>query len=192
MACFNYGVLLGASGKNDEAILYYRQAIAANPIFCHPRTNIGLAYERLSDPEKAIAEWRAVVDESPMKEAAPIDMKTAALNHIGRLKEQQREFEEAEAALAESLMLNPKQRDAIHHWFHLRQKQCKWPALTEIPGVSKNMILQSMSPLAALAFEDDPAYQMFVGDQIVRQKFTFDNPPLFSGEGYKHTKIKIG
>ena len=192
VACFNYGVMLANWNRDDDAIRIYRLAIDINPAFAQPRVNLGLALERKGLQEEAVHEWRQVVDDPRVANAAVAEMKTTALNHVGRLREIQRNYGAAEEALTESLALNPNQTDALHHWFHLRQKQCKWPSVQEVHKVSKNQIVCAMSPLACLAYSDDPAFQMFVGSRIVREKFTFPLPPLSDGKSYGHKKIRIG
>ena len=192
VACFNYGVMLANWNRDDDAIRIYRLAIEINPGFPQPRVNLGLALERKGLQEEAVHEWRQVVDDPRVANAAVIEMKTTALNHVGRLREIQRNYGAAEEALTESLALNPNQTDALHHWFHLRQKQCKWPSVKEVHKVSKNQIICAMSPLACLAYSDDPAFQMYVGNRIVKEKFTFPLPPLSDGKSYGHKKIRIG
>ena len=192
IACFNYGVLLANWGRTTDAIRVYERAIEVNPGFAQPRINLGLTLEREGKQEEAIQHWRAVVDDPVVAAAAPMEMKTTALNHVGRLREIQRSYDVAEAALRESLTLNPSQPDALHHWFHLRQKQCKWPSVEEFGEVSKNRIIRAMSPLACLAFEDDPAFQMFIADRIVKEKFTYPVAPLAAGSGYRHSRVRVG
>lgn len=192
VACFNYGVLLATWGRDDDAIAVYQKAIDLNQAFSHARINLGLAMERKGRPDEALRAWREVIENPVVAQAAGIDMKTTALNHIGRLLETQRNYHEAEDALTKSLALNPGQSDAIHHWFHLRQKQCEWPSLVPLPGVTENKILNSMSPLAALAFDDDPAFQMHVAAKIVRDKFSYSVQSLAEKRNYGHTRIKIG
>jgi predicted O-linked N-acetylglucosamine transferase (SPINDLY family) len=194
IACFNYGVLLANWGRNLEAISIYEMAISLNPSFAHARINLGLTMERQGKPEKALEYWREVVDNPVVNQAAGLDMRTTALNHIGRLLEIQKDYAPAEEALAQSLEMNPQQPDAIHHWFHLRQKQCKWPLLENLPpGITKNQVIRSMSPLAALAYDDDPAFQMYIGEKIVREKFTYPVPALTEkGQTYGHDRIRIG
>lgn len=192
VACFNYGVLLAAQGKNDAAADSYRRAIALNPGFSQPRINLGLTLERLGKNDDAIAQWQVVVDDPLVRNSAPIDILTTALNHIGRLKETLRDYGPAEAALKASLEINPNQDDTLHHWVHLRQRQCKWPVLEEFAGISKNKMLRAMSPLAMLAYADDPALQLLTAVSFVKKKFSFQEKNLSAGRVYQHPRIRIG
>jgi predicted O-linked N-acetylglucosamine transferase (SPINDLY family) len=192
VACFNYGVLLAGWGRDQDAIRVYEKAIALNPLFAHARVNLGLTMERIGQANKAFEYWKQIVENPEVSNAAGTEMLTTALNHIGRLNEVQRNYAEAESALAKSLKINPNQHDALHHWFHLRQKQCKWPVLEALDDVTENMILNAMSPLAALAYDDDPAFQMHVAEKIVREKFTYNTTPLADRVSYGHQKIRVG
>ena len=192
VVCFNYGVVLANWGRVDDAIKSYTLATELNPAFAHPRINLGLAFERLGKHPEAIAQWRLIQNDPKIKENAPLEIKTTALNHIGRLHEINRNFEESEKALTESLHLNGDQTDCLHHWFHIRQKQCEWPVISNLPNTSPNRIITSMSPLAALAYEDNNAFQMYVGDRIVKQKFTYDVQYLSERKKYGHNKLRIG
>ncbi len=194
VAHFNYGVLLANWGRVEDSVRQYEQAIQLRPAFPQALINLGLAKERNGKNDEAFAHWSAVVSDTPDSDPLAIEMKTTALNHIGRLHEILRNYEQAEAALEKSLVMKPNQGDCIHHWFHLRQKQCKWPILENIPGeVTANQVLKHMSPLASLAHADDPALQMFVGEKIVREKFTFPvNPLTLKGSRYGHDRIRIG
>ncbi len=192
VACFNYGVLLAAQGKNDAAADSYRRAIALNPGFSQPRINLGLTLERLGKNEDAIAQWQVVVEDPLVRKSAPTDILTTALNHIGRLKEMLRDYGPAEEALKASLEINPNQDDTLHHWVHLRQRQCKWPVLEEFAGISQNKMLRAMSPLAMLAYADDPALQLLTAVSFVKKKFSFQEKNLSAGRVYRHRRIRIG
>ncbi len=192
VACFNLGVMLGANNHDDEAIKYYRLALQINPKFGHPRINMGLAYERKGQPEEAVREWQQIEEDPILRDQNPVEIRTTALNHIGRLRESQRNFLEAEKALTKSLTVNPAQKDALHHWFHLRQKQCEWPLEREVGEVSKNLAVKSMSPLACLAYEDSLAFQMYTADRIVKEKFTWNHPAISERKPYGHQRVRIG
>ena len=192
VAAFNYGVLLASRGNTEDAIRYYLQAIQLNPTFTHPRVNLGLSLERQGKQEEAIQQWQMIEADPALKAAAPMEIRTTALNHIGRVREMQRNYAAAEAALTESLALVSNQKDAIHHWFHLRQKQCAWPLLKDLPGLTQNKIVRNMSPLACLAHDDNPAFQMYIGEKIVREKFTYGHQRLSEKQRYGHDRIRIG
>ena len=166
VAFFNLGTLLGALQRPAEAEAAYRGAVALQPDFPHARLNLGHLLERAGAHEAALAEWRAVIAANPA-----VDLKVHAWNNIGRLLEQLRRYPEAEAALKDSLVLDPAQPSVIQHYVHLRQKQCAWPVYAPVGTVGPNRLLQGTSLLAMMGLSDDPALQLlsavrFANDRV--------------------------
>lgn len=174
VAHYNHGVLLAASGDLAGADAAYRHAFELNPRFHQARINAGLIAERQGQPARALQLWLDVAAEAAAIDG-PIEARafaTIALNHVGRLEESRRQYAAAEAALAESLRLDPAQPDAIQHWVHVRQKQCVWPVYTPPAGMIVNQLIGATSPLAMLAMLDDPAMQWLAAETFVRRKYT--------------------
>lgn len=192
VAWFNFGVVLASRNEYQQAIGAYRSAIELKHDFVQPRVNLGLSLERLGQKHDAIAEWQKIIQDPAIKNSTTPELLTTTLNHIGRVQEDLRDYDQAEQTLLQSLTINPRQKDVIHHWVHLRQKQCKWPVLEELPGVSVNQMLRAMSPLAMLAYADDPALQLLAAENCVRTKFDFPERNLSAGRQYKHDRIRVG
>jgi predicted O-linked N-acetylglucosamine transferase (SPINDLY family) len=192
VAWFNYGVLLADRGDTETAAQAYREAIDQKNDFVQPRINLGLILERQGKKLEAIKQWEDIAENEVVSKTATKELLTTALNHIGRVQEDLRQYAQAEATLTRSLALNPRQNDVIHHWVHLRQKQCKWPVLQELPGVSVNNMLRAMSPLAMLAYADDPALQLLAAENCVKNKFKYVEKDLSKGRVYQHTRIRLG
>ncbi|WP_052700667.1 tetratricopeptide repeat protein [Methylocucumis oryzae] len=114
IAWFNMGVLLRSLGQIDEAITAYQTARLLKPDFYQAAVNLGLAQEAKGMNEAAIQTWLAALQ--------PIDAQTTLLNHLGRCLESMRQFQQAEAMLERSLLLNPKQPDAIQHFLPFTSK----------------------------------------------------------------------
>lgn len=191
VALFNLGVLLSASGELDRAATAYREAWTLNPKLHQARINAGLVEERKHDDAAALQLWRDVATVAGAQ-ADTIPLATIALNHAGRLQESRKQYAAAEAALTESLRLNPAQPDAIQHWVHLRQKQCAWPVYSPLTGLSVNALMGATSPLAMLAALDDPAMQWLAAQAFVRRKYALPDAPrpsAFPGHG---DQIRIG
>ncbi|WP_088281789.1 tetratricopeptide repeat protein [Ideonella sp. A 288] len=189
VACFNRGTLLSALGRADEAEAAYRQAIEAQPSFPHARLNLGSLLERRGQPEEALDQWRAVAADA----ATPPDLKVHAFNNLGRLQETLRRFPEAEAALAASLALKPRQFDVIQHHVHLRQKQCAWPTYTALPGVTPNMQLTGTSLLAMMGLSDDPALQLLAAQRFVHERLPKPPAePLHAAMPPRTGRIRVG
>ena len=188
VAIFNRAVTLAQLGRDAEAAAAYQAALDLKGDFPEARVNLGLTLEKRGDPKGALAHWKIVADTA----STPPAMLTTALNHTGRLLEETREYETAEEALAKSLRVNSKQPDALQHWVHLRQKQCKWPVYSELPGISKADMLLATSPLAMLAEADDPALQLLAAQSFVHRKLAYPEGHLSEGRRYNHRRLRIG
>jgi tetratricopeptide (TPR) repeat protein len=125
MAWFNYGSLLQGTGNPLEAVEAYKQCLLLVPGFPQAIINLGLTLEKLGQRDEALVHWASLVSRRLLKDAPSTDMLVVALNHIGRVHEDLKQYDLAEEALEQSLALNPKQPGVIQHWVHIRQKACK-------------------------------------------------------------------
>lgn len=190
VAFFNWGVLLADQGDWDAAIVAYQQALELRPDLHQARINLGLSLERKGEHLQALAMWSQAC--AMMEKAPHPALHCIALNHIGRMQENLRQFSAAEEALRQSLEINPGQPDAIQHWVHLRQKQCRWPALSTDAGLRVNALLGAASPLAMLALEDDPALQWLSAHTFMQRKFPLVQSHLSQNTNYQHERLRIG
>lgn len=184
VAFFNQGVIYSTLGDMAGAQAAYAASLEAWPDFPQARINLGLVLERQGLSDQALVQWQQVVGDAAMQ--------VIALNHRGRLHEALRQYAEAEEVLTQSLHLNPHQPDAIQHWVHLRQKQCKWPVMQALPNLSVNRMLANTSPLAMLSLHDDPALQMMAAQLFIKRKFDLPMSRLCPLEGYSHARVRVG
>jgi predicted O-linked N-acetylglucosamine transferase (SPINDLY family) len=184
VAFFNQGVIHSNLGDISAALLAYRASLDSWANFPQARINLGLLLERQGLTEQAFFEWQQVTGD--------VDMQVIALNHCGRLHESMRQYKKAEEVLAKSLHLKPDQPDAIQHWVHLRQKQCKWPVMRPMHNLSVNRMMANTSPLAMLSLHDDPAIQMMSAKLFINRKFDLSMSRLCSEDGYCHQRLRIG
>jgi predicted O-linked N-acetylglucosamine transferase (SPINDLY family) len=189
---YNYGSLLQQSGKTDDAIVAYSQALALDPLFPEAVTNLGLCFEHKGDANQALTVWLGCVNHPQFTARANAEQQTLILNHIGRVQEDLKRYAEAESSLVRSLAVNPKQVNVLHHWVHIRQKACAWPAFGDLPNVTKNDLLMATSPLAMLALTDDPVQQLLTAHAYVGRTWGFDMEHLCAGRRYAHSRIRIG
>jgi len=188
VACFNLGTTLGALNRSAEAEAAYRQAVALQPNFPHARLNLGHLLERAGQPEPAMQQWRVVIDSG----AAP-DLRVHAWNNLGRLLETLRRYPEAEAALRESLLLDPVQPSVVQHYVHLRQKQCAWPVYQPVGEVGPNKLLGGTSLLAMMSASDDPALQLLSATRFAHERVPKAQPvALHKAMPPRTGKIKVG
>lgn len=184
IALFNMGVLLRSAGQTEAAIVAYQSALTLRPDFYQAAVNLGLALEAQDKPEAAMAIWESALQ--------PIEGQTLLLNHLGRSLESARLYAQAENKLERSLQLNPHQPDAIQHYFHLRQKQCEWPVIKPLPGLSEQELLDSFGPLGLLALSDDPGLQARAVQSWIARKLPTDLPRLSPIDGYQHKRLRLG
>jgi len=191
-ACFNLGVLLFGEGDMQGAIEAYEQAIQLAPDFVHPRFNLGLARERLGQLDAAVEQWRWVAEHASPEKPDQRTILISALNNLGRLQETRKLYGEALASLEKSLLLDPQQPDAIHHWVFMREKMCLWPVYSPVGEVSLDLMKESTSALAMLSLSDDPEAQLAAAASYSQRKIPADLPVLAPTGGYRHDKIRIG
>ena len=191
VARFNLAVLLSDSGLPAEAEHQLRQAIEAYPNFSQAYFNLGLAVERQGRKDEALGHWLKVVTMADLANKEQRGVAIGALNQIGRLQEQLKNYPQAENALKQSLLLDPKQPDALQHWIHLRQKQCKWPIYEPFGEITEYDMLMASSPLAMLALSDDPMRQLLAAHSFVSRKFNYPVAKDRPGP-YAHERIRLG
>lgn len=190
--CFNLAVMLSDSGDTAGAEQLYRRAIALNKFFVEARLNLGTLQERLGKPDAALQIWQEILDTVPnIAEQRALHLQT--LNNLGRLLEIQKRLPEAEAMLTQSLRLDPKQRNVITHWIHLRQKLCEWPVYnSELIGIPQEDLLDGTSALAMLGSSPEPAQQLAAARRFIEEKVATNVTPLGTEAGYAHRRMRIG
>lgn len=193
LALFNLGAMLQAKGDDLRAKVAYQQCLQLHPGFCHALINYGLLLEREGLVDAAIEQWSEVVRRRYIVPDISADILVAALNHIGRARESQREYGLAHAALEESLGINSNQPGVIQHLFHIRQKACMWPLDKPLTGISAFQRLTSTSPLGMLAQTDDPAQQLLVNHAFVARTYSLTQKQLYLTQAKSaHSRVRLG
>lgn len=188
---FNLGAVLANEGDLSGAEDAYRQAVSIASAFVQPRLNLGLIYERNGQIEKALAEWHWIDDNVALDSPDNRALVLLAVNHLGRVFENLKQYDKSIGFLVRSLDIDPNQPDVLHHWVHLREKQCIWPVYGEIGGVSPELMRRSTSALAMLSLSDDPEAQLAAARNFVKEKVISGVPVLSNSKGYGHKKIRV-
>ena len=191
LALFNYGSLLQAAGDSQAAEKIYKTCLELAPNLHQASINLGLLLEKQGLHTEALNRWQqiALLADDPESDKAVI---VFALNHIGRVHENLKQYDAAETALERSLSLNPKQPGVIQHWVHIRQKSCKWPVYKPLSNITPNEMLMATSPLAMLAMTDDPVQQLLSAYAFVERTYGFKEEFLSKERHYEHERIRIG
>lgn len=188
---FNLGVLLFSLGDMPGALDAYEHAILLAPSFVHPHFNLGLVHERQGNFDAALAQWQWVAEHASPDNEDQRSILISALNNLGRLQESRKKYDESLSHLERSLILDPNQPDAIHHWVFLREKTCQWPVYSPIGEVSLEMLKKYTSALAMLSLSDDPEAQLAAANSFAQRKIPKGIQSLAPSEGYKHNKIRV-
>jgi predicted O-linked N-acetylglucosamine transferase (SPINDLY family) len=189
-ALFNYGGLLQNLQRPEEAQVAYETCIALRPEFPQPYINLGLLHEKRGQETLALQAWLRLINRRYLDQPPNDEFLTMALNHIGRLQENLKNYDQAEEALEQSLLINPVQPGVIQHWVHIRQKACKWPVYKPLAGVEMADMRRYTSPLAMLALSDDPAEQLLAAQSFVSRTYEFKEEWLYGT--YQHERLRIG
>ncbi len=192
MAYFNLGSLQQSQGDTRGAEASYRASVAINPSLAQATINLGLLLEKTGRKAEALIEWAKISDPAPGMPDHAKDMQSMALNHMGRVLEDHKQYDLAEKTLARSLAIDTKQTGVLQHWVHIRQKSCAWPVYIDLPGISRNEMLMATSPLAMLALTDDPVQQLLTAHAFVGRTYGFKVEFLSKGRVYQHDKLRIG
>lgn len=191
-AFFNLGSLMQTLSDLGEARQAYESALKLQPDFAQAQINLGLVHEKSGHPDQAIRVWAALAGQRYLTAQFAPEMLTTALNHIGRLQENQKNYKLAMDAMEQSLLINPKQPGVIQHWLHIRQKSCEWPVYKELPNISANEMMMATSPLAMLALTEDPLQQLLCSHAFVARTYGLKEEFLCKGKSYQHDKVRVG
>jgi predicted O-linked N-acetylglucosamine transferase (SPINDLY family) len=190
VALYNAAVALSQARRGLEAEAFFRQCTVLAPDFSNGHLSLGLTIESNGRPQEALAVWQACLDTLEDTQTQP-DPRVPLLNHIGRLSEMQRDYPRATEALSRSLALMPDQPAVLHHWIHLRQKQCLWPVIPGGPA-QRARALAAASALAMLGLSDDPAEQLRSAQRYVAEKVSRFPRAVPRGHRYGHQRLRIG
>ncbi|MDP3847826.1 MAG: acetylglucosamine transferase [Pseudomonas sp.] len=189
---FNLGVTLSQLEQLPAAESAYRAAIMRKPDFAQAWFNLGAVIERQGRPDNALIIWQSMLDHPLVGPAQSHELYIMVLNSMGRLMEEVRQLNTAEAKLLASLQTDPQQPKVIQHWVHLRQKQCEWPVYTPLEGLPYGDMLKATSPLAMLSATDDPGLQLATALRFVSERVNQRVPELAPKQGYQHQRLRIG
>jgi predicted O-linked N-acetylglucosamine transferase (SPINDLY family) len=190
---FNLGVLFGSENNRQRAREMYEKAVTLNPDLIQARLNLGSSLEQLGLVDEALEQWRTALRSKLMEHPSSRPLKLHALNNLGRLLENQRQYGPALEMLEKSLAIEPTQIDVVLHMVFLTQKICRWPLYSQHKGTRKEDLVKGTSPLAMLAASDDPEQQLNAAKRFVEHKFNVPaSPPLAPAGGYAHNKTRIG
>lgn len=191
LVLFNLAVKMSdIDAVKSEAL--YREAVALKPDFIEAWFNLGSIIDKQGRKEHAIIIWKSIIDQPFFSKEKNLKLYTLVLNNLGRVSEEIKDFENAEIYLFKSLEANKDQPKVIHHYVHLRQKQCRWPTFPDLDFISKPELIKSTSALALLSSIDEPGIQLAAGLRYTKEKINIHQHRLSPQKYHSHKKIKLG
>ena len=182
---YNLGVQFSDAGDKTNAITSYKNALALKSDLYQATLNLGTAFEAIGQADAALDVWSTGLQ--------PDEARIGLLNNRGRVRENRKQYGEAEEDFTASLLTQPKQPQVLHHWIGLRTRMCAWPALSpHLPGVSLDDLLDATRALTLLALSDDIGLQDRGNDLWIREKMPPAPIRLSPDGGYDHRRLRIG
>ena len=190
-ALCNLGSLYSQLGYDHAARDCYEIVIKIKPLFIQGYLNLGTILEKLTLQADAIKIWETGTKINQTLVKIDLDNQIKLLNNLGRLHEIMRTYDKAEDYLYQSLLLDGKQDGPLQHWIHLRQKQCKWPVLTD-DKFCQLPIEDMVSPLSILSLTNNPEAQFSCSKRFVSSRVDKFERRVPTSKRYGHDKIRIG
>ncbi len=100
VANYNKGITQNSTKNHDEAVEYFKKAVAVEPTFAKGHVNLGVAYSMLKDDDRALASFREAV----RMDATSIE----AWENLGITYQTMKEYTKAREAFAKVVELDPE------------------------------------------------------------------------------------
>lgn len=169
VALFNCSVLESALNDHAAVVRSLSAAVSLEPNFLPAYVNLGSAYEKLGDPNKAIEIWKIAVGRPVTAGPTTVGYLTTLYKQIARVYADLMMPDMAEQAVVQCLALAPHHKDAMEQYVAFRLAQCKWPSVEPIDTLDAVSIVETMHPLSAAVYTDDPLLQLATAERYVRK-----------------------
>ena len=191
VAMFNMAVLLNQREDFEQAESLLKECIKLKNDFFIAYLSLGTIKENNGQASAGLEIWNSALKIPTINNTEHSEDRIKLLNNIGRVLENLRQYDASEDALFKSLTIDPTQGPVLHHWIHLRQKQCKWPVVYGT-GHTFEEVIKSASPLSMLGLCTEPEQQLESAQRFVREKVQIFERMVPTSHRYEHEKIKIG
>lgn len=171
VAYFNCAELDAKTGDNGAAVASLQAAIASNPDFLAPYVNLGNALERAGAPDNAIALWKSAIARPLPMIGINVEHSVTILEQIARVLVDQQQMDGAEAAVRQSLDLNPNRPAIIAQMISMRLGSCNWPIISPWGKLDHKTLMDGVHPLSMTWYTDDPLLQLASAMRYVRRDF---------------------
>ena len=186
---FNLGVAYSALNQKDQLESCYLKAKTLMPQLWQAVANLANLYELRDDKEKAIAAFEDALS-SPFNTEGQLFVR----NQLGRIYESGGKFEKAQDLYAQSLAIDPNQKDTFQHWFFLKQRNCDWPIASLPKPMTQKALAGSLGTLSSMAYFDDPELLNISCQEWIKRYRQGKNFYHLCNDKtvYEHSKIRIG
>jgi protein O-GlcNAc transferase len=182
----NRGNSLRELKQFDAALASYERALALRPDFAEPLSNRGMILHEMMRYEEAVASYdRALVVRPDYIEA---------LSNRGETLQQLRRFDEARADFDRILAINPDHPHAFSGAAFCAINLCDWEARAHsAAGLNAHISGKKsiISSFVLLGYSGDPALQLQCAQNYIQSKIPVLPPPLWSGQTWRHDKIRV-
>ncbi len=179
------GVALGHLQQRTEALDSFDRAVACNPGFAEAHNNRGALLADMGRHDEALASYDralAIKPDSP-----------GFLNNRGGLFRLMGLYEQAAQDYSRLLELEPEFDQALGHKLHANIQVCNWKHYT----ADRQQLLRYVRdgkrvlPFTVLVLSDSGAEQLQSARTYSAQKYPPTARPLWTGERYRHDRIRI-
>jgi len=192
---FNLSVMLSALADRQGARIALLEAIRLKPDFLPAYINLGTVLEGQGDRIGAVMTWYDAVDRLSAVNADALTHKAITLKQLARVLSAANLHSNAEDVLRQSLEIGWHQRDILHHWLSMRQRQCKWPMVQPVAALTRAQVVAGLSPLSLAAYTDDPLLQLGVAADYCRHDVGRPSRSFAAAHrrrSKRHTRLRIG
>lgn len=178
------GGLLTRVGRLDQALAAHEKALAIAPDNIDGLISRGNLLVRLRRNDEALVAYDRIIEIRP-------DLPAPHANRAGLLADLKRSREAIESC-RNVLRLEPTSAVAESLKYREQLKICDWSDhAATMAAFEQRIVSFSDHPIAVLSRCDDPMAQKLCSETYVRKRFPAPVQPLWTGEIYRHDKIRI-
>lgn len=186
-AYYNRGNALHGLNRLHEALASYDYAIDLNPNFADAFCNRGNVLKDLNRMEEALASQDRAITLNP-------DNANAYANR-GNVLQSLNRYDEALKSYDTAIAIKPDLPYVEGSWLHSKMHCCNWDDISAtFSKISSGVNLgeKTSTPFFFLAIPSSAALQQRCASTYIRDKYPASSTPLWLGERYSHSRIRIG
>ena len=182
----NRGIALAYMKRRAEALASYDCAVACKPEYVDAWSNRGTLLAEMGRQDEALASYDRALEIKP-------DFAEALNNRAGIFRKMGL-YERSAQDYSRLLELNPGYEHASGNRLYADALVCKWPGFLDSQAALLNAVQQGDAvalPFQAAVLLDSGAAQLMCARSFTSRKYPAAAKPLWSGERYRHERIRI-